>query len=56
VRLAQRQIWLVVASGAHYFDQLMKDKDAEKSQRVMKAMFQMKKIDIPTLKQVYEGR
>src|SRR5213083_1331939 len=29
--------------------ELMKDKDAEKAQRVMKAMLQMKKIDIPTL-------
>jgi predicted 3-demethylubiquinone-9 3-methyltransferase (glyoxalase superfamily) len=33
----------------------LKDKDSEKSQRVMKAMLQMKKIDIPTLKQAYEG-
>jgi len=29
------------------------DKDAEKSQRVMKAMLQMDKIDIKTLKQAY---
>ncbi len=35
--------------------ELMKDKDPEKSQRVMKAMLQMKKIDIPTLKRAYEG-
>ena len=35
--------------------ELFKDKDAEKSQRVMKAMLQMKKIDIETLKQAYEG-
>jgi predicted 3-demethylubiquinone-9 3-methyltransferase (glyoxalase superfamily) len=36
--------------------ELMQDKDPEKSQRVMKAMLQMKKIDIKTLKQAYEGQ
>jgi predicted 3-demethylubiquinone-9 3-methyltransferase (glyoxalase superfamily) len=35
--------------------ELMQDKDAEKSGRVMKAMFQMDKIDIGILKQAYEG-
>jgi predicted 3-demethylubiquinone-9 3-methyltransferase (glyoxalase superfamily) len=35
-------------------DELLGDKDAEKSGRVMKAMLQMKKIDIHTLKQAYE--
>ena len=35
--------------------ELMQDKDSEKSQRVMKAMLQMKKIDIKTLEQAYEG-
>jgi predicted 3-demethylubiquinone-9 3-methyltransferase (glyoxalase superfamily) len=33
---------------------MMQDKDAEKEERVMKAMLQMKKIDIKTLKQAYE--
>jgi predicted 3-demethylubiquinone-9 3-methyltransferase (glyoxalase superfamily) len=33
---------------------LIADKDAKKSQSVMKAMLQMKKIDIPTLKHAYE--
>ena len=33
---------------------MMQDKDAEKSQRVMKAMLQMNKIDIELLKQAYE--
>ena len=33
---------------------MMQDKDAEKSQRVMKAMLQMNKIDIERLKQAYE--
>jgi predicted 3-demethylubiquinone-9 3-methyltransferase (glyoxalase superfamily) len=35
--------------------ELFKGKDAEKSQRVMQAMLPMKKIDIATLKQAYEG-
>jgi len=33
---------------------LLGDKDAKKSQRVMKAMLQMKKIDIAELKRAYE--
>ena len=35
--------------------EMLQDKDPEKSQRVMKAMLQMKKIEIKTLKQAYEG-
>jgi predicted 3-demethylubiquinone-9 3-methyltransferase (glyoxalase superfamily) len=35
--------------------ELLNDKDAEKSSRVMKAMLQMKKIDIAVLKQAYEN-
>jgi len=34
--------------------QMLHDKDAKKSNRVMKAMLQMKKIDIKALKQAYE--
>lgn len=34
---------------------LLRDKDPEKSQRVMKAMLQMDKIDIKKLQQVYEN-
>ncbi len=34
--------------------EMLLDKDAEKSERVMKAMLQMKKIDIKTLKRAYE--
>jgi predicted 3-demethylubiquinone-9 3-methyltransferase (glyoxalase superfamily) len=36
--------------------EMLQDKDPEKSQRVMKAMLQMVKIDIKTLKQAYEGQ
>jgi predicted 3-demethylubiquinone-9 3-methyltransferase (glyoxalase superfamily) len=35
---------------------LMQDKDAEKANRVMKAMLQMHKIDIKLLKQASDGR
>ena len=34
--------------------EMLKDKDPAKAKRVMEAMLQMKKIDIPTLKQAYE--
>jgi predicted 3-demethylubiquinone-9 3-methyltransferase (glyoxalase superfamily) len=36
--------------------EMLQDKDTEKSERVMKAMLQMKKLDIKTLKQAYEKR
>jgi predicted 3-demethylubiquinone-9 3-methyltransferase (glyoxalase superfamily) len=36
--------------------QLMGDPDPEKSQRVMKAMLQMSKIEIDGLKRAYNGR
>ncbi|MEJ9230436.1 VOC family protein [Peribacillus butanolivorans] len=35
--------------------EMLSDHDPEKSARVMNAMLQMKKIDIKTLKQAYEG-
>jgi predicted 3-demethylubiquinone-9 3-methyltransferase (glyoxalase superfamily) len=44
--------WQVVPT---ILTELMKDKDPAKAQRVMQAMLQMKKIDIPTLKRAYEG-
>jgi len=34
---------------------LMQDKDPQKSNRVMQAMLQMKKIDIATLQRAYDG-
>jgi predicted 3-demethylubiquinone-9 3-methyltransferase (glyoxalase superfamily) len=36
--------------------EMLLDKDGEKSKRVMKAMLQMDKIDIKTLKQAYEQK
>ena len=36
--------------------ELLKDKDPQKSKRVMQAMLQMDKIDIAKLKQAYEGK
>lgn len=35
-------------------DGMLRDKDVKKSERVMKAILQMSKIDIETLKQAYE--
>jgi len=35
---------------------MLQDKDTKKSDRVMKAMLQMHKLDIMTLRQAYEGK
>lgn len=43
--------WQVVPS---VLGELLADKDGEKSSRVMKAMLQMKKIEIQTLQQAYD--
>jgi predicted 3-demethylubiquinone-9 3-methyltransferase (glyoxalase superfamily) len=43
--------WQVVPT---VMGEMMLDKDPEKSKRVMKAMLQMDKLDIKTLKQAYE--
>jgi predicted 3-demethylubiquinone-9 3-methyltransferase (glyoxalase superfamily) len=43
--------WQVVPS---VLGEMLQDKDAEKSKRVMQAMLQMDKIDIKTLRQAYE--
>lgn len=45
--------WQVVPK---ILNEMLKDKDANKSQRVMKAMLEMRKIDIATLKRAYEGQ
>jgi predicted 3-demethylubiquinone-9 3-methyltransferase (glyoxalase superfamily) len=36
--------------------ELMSDKDATKTQRVMQALMQMTKLDIQKLKQAYDGK
>ena len=36
--------------------EMMQDKDPEKSEKVMKAMLQMKKLDIKSLEQAYEQK
>jgi len=43
--------WQIVPTA---LGEMLADKDPEKAQRVMKAMLQMKKIDIERLKQAYE--
>lgn len=35
--------------------EMLGDKDVERSQRVMKALLQMRKIDIEALKRAYDG-
>ena len=44
--------WQVVPT---VLDELMRDKDPQKSKRVMEAMLQMVKLDIPRLRAAYEG-
>jgi predicted 3-demethylubiquinone-9 3-methyltransferase (glyoxalase superfamily) len=43
--------WQIVPAA---LGEMLQDKDAEKSERVMRAMLQMQKIDIRTLEQAYE--
>ena len=45
--------WQVVPKS---LGEMLHDKDAAKSTRVMKAMLQMTKLDIATLKQAYDGK
>jgi predicted 3-demethylubiquinone-9 3-methyltransferase (glyoxalase superfamily) len=45
--------WQIIPS---VLGKMLQDKDAEKSQRVMKAMMQMDKIDIKRLQQAYDGK
>jgi predicted 3-demethylubiquinone-9 3-methyltransferase (glyoxalase superfamily) len=44
--------WQIIPSA---LGQLLADKDPQKSQRVMKAMLQMTKIEISKLKEAYEA-
>jgi predicted 3-demethylubiquinone-9 3-methyltransferase (glyoxalase superfamily) len=44
--------WQIVPS---FLGKMMKDKDAEKSEKVTKALIQMKKIDIQGLQKAYAG-
>jgi len=44
--------WQVIPTA---LGEMLHDKDAAKSERVMKAMFQMNKIDVKVLKQAYAG-
>jgi predicted 3-demethylubiquinone-9 3-methyltransferase (glyoxalase superfamily) len=59
---AQQCGWLKDKYGASWqivpavLPEMIDDPNSEKSQRAMKAMLQMKKIDIETLKQTYDGR
>ncbi len=45
--------WQIVPTVLGY---MLQDRDAERSERVMEAVLQMKKIDIKTLKLAYENK
>ena len=45
--------WQIVPT---VLDEMLQDKDAQRSQRVMKAMLQMKKLDIARLEEAYRQR
>ena len=45
--------WQIITPG---WDTMITDKDAENSERVMQAILTMKKPDLKTIKQAYEGR
>lgn len=45
--------WQIVPT---VLSEMLQDKDTEKSERVMKAMLQMKKLDIDKLKQAYDKK
>src|SRR6266508_3846159 len=45
--------WQIVPT---VLNDMLEDPDPARSQRVMKAMLQMKKIDIPTLEKAYKGK
>jgi predicted 3-demethylubiquinone-9 3-methyltransferase (glyoxalase superfamily) len=45
--------WQIVPT---VLSKLVEDKDAKKSERVMQAMLQMKKLDIEGLKRAYQGK
>jgi predicted 3-demethylubiquinone-9 3-methyltransferase (glyoxalase superfamily) len=45
--------WQIVPT---VLNKLLSDKDAKKSQKVMQAMLQMKKIDIEGLEKAYKGQ
>ena len=54
MRLDQRQVRAVVAGRSDRAVELLGDPDPEKAQRVMKAMLDMKKLEIRGLKQAAE--
>jgi hypothetical protein len=56
MRLAKRQTWVVVANRSDDLPEMLQDEDPERSQRVMKAMLQVKKLDIAGLERAYQQR
>jgi hypothetical protein len=54
MRLAQGQVWRILASCPYCFGQMLQGPDKKKVERVTKAFLQMKKFDIEKLKKAYE--
>ena len=55
MRLAERQVRVVMADQSTVLGEMLGDKDPEKAKRVMEAMLQMDKIEIETLKRAYNN-
>ena len=55
VRVAERQIRIVVASCAGEFWKLMSDPNPAKANAVMQALLKMRKLEIATLQQAYNS-
>ena len=53
MRLVKRQVWRFMADHSEYLGEMVQDKDAKKSEGVIKAMLQMKKLDIQGLTKAY---
>lgn len=56
MRVAQGQVrpsWQIVPS---FLDQMLQDKDPNRSERVWSALLQMRKIDIGALRKAYEQK
>ena len=56
MRLAERQVWAVVADHSFALMRLMGDPDPKKSKAVFDAMMKMRKIVIKVLERAYEGK
>ena len=56
MRLAQGQVRHFMADRSRFVGELLKAKDTDKTHRMLKALWQMEKLDIKRLKAAFEGR